>query len=182
MSVRSRILARIAYLGLGAVCSHLRECFRASRARGRRAPDTTQYAALGLLLILLGNLTLTTLTYDWIGLLPYHDHLLLDARGLGLAHHAHHGDALAQAFAALQPTTGHDEQRADAPVPVGAGVMSLQGFTGLQPEMNTYNATGLLAVIGLWLLSRRGVRCPVPPFLPRHGCFPPPLLMPPRAA
>ena len=131
-------------------------------------PGQTRYAALGLLLIIFGNLTLTTLTHDWIGLLPYHDHLLLNARGIGLVHHAHHGDALAQAFAALQPVTGHDEQRADTPVPDGAGVLSLLGDTGLQPEMNTYTATGLMIVVGLWLLSRRGVRCP--------------LLTPPRAA
>jgi len=151
------------------------------RAPNRRAPGRTQYAALGLLLIFIGNLTLTTLTHDWIGLLPYHDHLLLDARGIGLVHHAHRGDALAQAFAALQLVVGHEEQRADVPHG-GAGVLSLRGDTGLQPEMNTYIATGLVAAVGLWLLSRRGVRCPSPPFLPRRGCSPPPLLTPPRPA
>jgi len=181
MSVRSRIIARVGTPHLGAVCSRHREFFRTPRARSRRLPGATHYAALGLLLIFLSNLTLTTLTHDWIGLLPYHDHLLLNARGLGLAHHAHHGDALAQALAALQPVEGHEEQRADPPGG-GSGVLSLQGDTGLQPEMNTYIAAGLLAVVGLWLLSRRGVRCPIPPFLPRHGCSPPPLLTPPRAA
>ncbi len=180
MSIRSRILAYVGNPRLGAVRSRCREFFRAPRARNRRAPGRTQYAALGLLLIFFGNLSLTALTHDWIGLLPYHDHLLLNARGIGLVHHAHHGDALAQAFAALQPV-GHEEQRADAPQD-GTGVLSLRGDTGLQPEMNTYTATGLVAMLGLWLLARRGVRCPSPPFLPRQGCSPPPLLMPPRPA
>jgi hypothetical protein len=181
MNVRSRILARCDALSMGAACSHLRGSFRAPRLRHRRSPGIAQYAPLGLLLIFFGNLTLTTLTHDWIGLLPYHDHLLLNARGIGLIHHAHHGDALAQAFQALQPVTGHDERRADT-LPDRPGVLSLQGDTGLQPEMNTYTATGVVAAVGLWLLSRRGVRCPLPPFLPLHGCSPSPLLMPPRAA
>jgi hypothetical protein len=142
-------------------------------------PGRGHYAALGLLLVFLGNLTLTTLTHDWIGLLPYHDHLLLNARGLGLVHHAHHGDALAQALAALQPVVGHEEPGADPP-PDGKGMVSLRGDTGLQPEMNTYTAIGLLAAIGWWLAARRGLRCPIPRFLDRRGCSPPPLLTPPR--
>lgn len=146
-----------------------------------RPPGPVQYAALGLLLLLCAHLTLTTLTHDWIGLLPYHDHLLLNARGIGLVHHAHHGDALARAFQALQPVTGHDEPRT-APALAGSGVLSLQGDTGLQPEMNTYTATGSLAVVGLWLLARRGRRCPIPPLLPYRGCSPAPLLAPPRPA
>lgn len=154
---------------------------RAPRGRSQRSPGATQYAALGLLLLLLGNLTLTTLTHDWIGLLPQHDHLLLGARGMGLVHHAHRGDPLARAFGALRSVAGHEERQVTAPTG-GAGVLSLQGYTGLQPEMNTHTASGLLAAIVLWPLSRRGVRCLLPLFLPHHGCSPPPLLTPPRAA
>ena len=182
MSILSRMIARIGNLRRGAARSRHQGGGHAPRARCRRRPAVAHHAALGLLLLLLGNLTLTTLTHDWIGLLPYHDHLLLDARGMGLIHHAHHGDALARAFAALQPVAGHDEQRADTPASDGAGVVSLRGDSGLQPEMNSYTASGLVAASGLWLLSRRGIRCPVPPFLPRHGCRPAPLLTPPRVA
>ncbi len=161
-----------------------------AKGRPRRRPSGgAQWAALGLLLVLLGGLTLTTLTRDWIGALPHHDHILIGARGLGVQHHAHRGDPLDQALAALQPPgpiLRHEEafvftERAAIP-DQQFGVVSLQPMSGLQPELNSYTATGLLALVALVLFAARGR-----PLL-REGALPPagrslaPPLPPPRPA
>jgi hypothetical protein len=142
-----------------------------------------------LLLAYLSGLTLTTLTHDWIGALPNHDHLLFGARALGLHHHAHQGDPLAQALSALEsaePTLTHEQRYAlasgalvsDQPT----GVVSLQPLSGLQLELNTYTALGLLALVAF-------VRAVAPrePLLDadetdRFGCLPAPPFPPPRFA
>ena len=118
-----------------------------------RAIDSAQWAALGLLLVFLSGLTLTTLTHDWIGALPNHDHLLFGARALGLQHHAHQGDPLAQALSALEsaePTLTHEQRYAltsgALPTDQPAGVVSLKPLSGLQLELNTYTALGVLAL------------------------------------
>lgn len=161
-----------------------------ARIRARRRPiGSAQWAALGLLLVLLGGLTLTTLTHDWIGSLPQHDHLLVGVRDLGVQHHAHRGDPLDQALTALQPPAPiltHEEAFASterAAIPDEQfGVVSLQPLSGLQPELNSYTATGLLALVALIRLAARGR-----PLL-RDGDLPPagrslaPPLPPPRPA
>lgn len=156
---------------------------------GRERQGGAQWAALGLLLVFLGGLSLTTLTHNWIGQLPYHDHLLADARSFGLHHHAHRGDPLEQALTALGPavaTLTHEEAFALAqgatPPDQPYGVVSLRSSDGVQPELNTYTALGLLALVAV---VRRAVRRGAllradPPTC--AGCVHAPPLPPPRAA
>lgn len=147
------------------------------------------WAALGLLLVFLGGLSLTTLTHNWIGQLPYHDHLLADARSFGRHQHAHRGDPLDQALTALGPaavTLTHEEAfvRAQGATPPDQpyGVVSLRPSAGVQPELNTYTALSLLALVAVVLLAVwRGplLRAALPA---RAGCVYAPPLPPPRAA
>ena len=159
------------------------------RIGGGQRRGGARWAALGLLLVFLGGLSLTTLTHDWIGQLPYHDHLLVGARSLGLHHHAHRGDPLDQALTALGPaaaTLTHEEAFALAqgatPPDQPYVVVSLRSSDGVQPELNTYTALGLLAIVAVMRLAvRRGplVRAALPA---RAGCAHAPPLPPPRAA
>lgn len=151
----------------------------------KRKVASTQWAALGLLMLFLGGFSLTTFTHDWIGSLPYHDHILMGA--LGVHHHAHPGDPLDHALSALQtvdtagPILTHEEAtarieaRADTP-----GVLSLQPLTGLQPEINSYTATGLIAAVIAICAATRGQRMPAKPRLATSGQSLAPLSPPPR--
>lgn len=60
--------------------------------------------ALVLLAVLLGGLAIMSFTRGWIGALPFHDHLALGEHqhGPGVPPHAHDGDELARALAALR--------------------------------------------------------------------------------
>lgn len=179
-----------------------------TRTITRRQGERTRYAALALLLVLLSGLSISVFTHDWIAYLPTHDHLLLNARALGLTHHAHHGDALSQALAALQPVgTSHEEPgRTDQLAPPFAparsplatrgwdalagqpqadqpgGVVSLKSLSGLQPEINSYTATGLFALIALLLAALRGTSFASERALLRGGESYAPPSPPPRPA
>jgi hypothetical protein len=108
------------------------------RAPKPRYPLTTQrLVAVSLLLVLFTGLSITDFTDGWIGSLPYHDHLILGARAMGLVHHAHHGDALDQA---QRNTRSFDTTPAPGQ-PHADGVLSLRPVTA-QPELNTSSATG----------------------------------------
>lgn len=140
-----------------------------------------------MLLVFLSGLSLTTLTHDWIGALPNHDHLLFGARALGVQHHAHQGDPLDQALTALHsssPTLTHEqefaltEQLTSAEQPFG--VVSLKPLSGLQPELNTYTALGLLTAFAIVRVAvRRGLVARADLTLP-VGCSHAPPLPPPR--
>ncbi len=159
-----------------------------SGTRRRQRSGGAQWAALGLLLVVLGNLSLTTLTHDWIGALPDHDHLLFGARALGLRHHAHGGDPLDRALTALHsasPALTHEQAFALTEQPgltdQQYGVVSLKPLSGLQPELNTYTALGLLAAFAIVrVAARRGLLARADASLP-VGCIHAPPLPPPRA-
>ena len=108
--------------------------------------------ALAFLLVLATGLSITNLTDGWLSSLPYHDHLLLNTRGLGLVHHAHHNDALDRAQRALTSI--------DASPPGGqprlAGVVSLRPMTA-QPELNSVTFSGWVDAFALPLPLDAGV-------------------------
>ena len=146
--------------------------------------NTRRCAALVLLLVLLGGLSITSFTRDWIGSLPSHDHLILGARAMGLLHHTHRGDQLThwmngvEMVGAAMPhkdTTGAG-QRSDS------GIISLKSLSGLQPEINSYTATGLFALVALIALAARGVRLRSEYAFLANGQFPAPLSPPPQPA
>ncbi len=115
---------------------------QAHKLRYRLTRDRT--LALAFLLVLATGLSITNLTDGWIGSLPYHDHLLLNARGIGLVHHAHHGDALDHAQRYLKsieatPAVGQ---------PRTAGIVSLQPMTA-RPELNSTTFFGWIATFML---------------------------------
>ncbi|HEY8597125.1 MAG TPA: hypothetical protein VIL85_01765 [Thermomicrobiales bacterium] len=154
----------------------------------RRKVGSAQWAALSLLLLFLGGFSFTTLTHDWIGSLPYHEHILMGA--LGVNHHAHRGDPLDHALSALhsvgtvsavdrvlthEEATARAEARENVP-----GVLSLKPLTGLQPEINTYTATGLLAAVVVIRVAARARRLPNEPTIFVSGQIPSPLAPPPR--
>ncbi len=159
----------------------------------QRKVGSTQWAALSLLLLFLGGFSFTTFTHDWIGSLPYHEHILIGA--LGINHHAHRGDPLDRALSALhtvgtvgtvdsaapilthEDATARAEARTDMP-----GVLSLQPLTGLQPEINTYTATGLLAAVVAILLAEHARRLPTGLTIFASGQSPAPLAPSPRYA
>ena len=145
----------------------------------------TQWVALGLLMLFLGGFSFTTFTHDWIGSLLYHEHILMGA--LGVNHHAHRGDPLDHALSALHavgtagPIRTHEAATARAEVRAGTpGVLSLQPLTGLQPEINSYTATGLIAAVVVICAAVRGQRLPTAPLLAASGQFLAPLSPPPR--
>lgn len=93
--------------------------------------------AVSLLLVLVTGLSITTFTEGWITSLPYHDHLILNARALGIVHHAHQGDALDHAqryIQSLESTPVAGQQDDD-------GIVSLRPLTA-QPELNSTTAYG----------------------------------------
>jgi hypothetical protein len=103
-----------------------------------RYPLTTRrLVAVSLLLVLLTGLSITDFTDGWIAYLPFHDHLIVNARAIGLVHHAHHGDALAQA----QRNTRSFDSAYVPGQPHQDGVLSLRPLSA-QPELNTTSATG----------------------------------------
>ena len=107
------------------------------RTRNPRYPLATgRIVAVSLLLVLVTGLSITSFTKEWIGSLPYHDHLILGARALGLVHHAHHGDPLdhAQRYVRWVQETAPGE-------PHTHGIVSLRPMTA-QPELNSTTAYG----------------------------------------
>jgi hypothetical protein len=151
----------------------------------QRKVGSTQWAALSLLLLFLGGFSFTTFTHDWIGSLPYHEHILMGA--LGVNHHAHRGDPLDHALSALHmvgtggPILTHEEATARAEARANTpGVLSLQPLTGLQPEINSYTATGLVVLVVAILGAARGKRLPTEPTIFASGQSHAPLAPPPR--
>ena len=159
-----------------------------ARTTGRRRNvGGTQWVALSLLLLFLAGFSFTTFTHDWLGSLPYHDHILMGA--LGVNHHAHRGDPLDHALSSLHtvgtagPILTHEEATARAEARANTpGVLSLQPLTGLQPEINSYTAAGLLAATILLRVAARGRRLPTEPTLFASGQAYAPLFPPPRYA
>ena len=108
------------------------------RAPNPRYPLTARrIVAVSLLLVLVTGLSITSFTEEWIGSLPYHDHLILGARAMGLVHHAHHGDALDHAQRYLQSV----QTTAAVGQPHTDGIVSLRPMTA-QPELNSATAYG----------------------------------------
>jgi hypothetical protein len=108
------------------------------RAPNPRYPLTAQrIVAVSLLLVLVTGLSITGFTEEWIGSLPYHDHLILGARAMGLVHHAHHGDALDHAQRYLQSV----QVASAVGQPHTDGIVSLRPMTA-QPELNSTTAYG----------------------------------------
>ncbi len=161
----------------------------ASAAILQRQAGAARHAALLLLLVLLAGLGLTTFTRDWIAHLPSHDHLILNARALGVAHHAHDGDALSAALLA-RPTVDSAREAPDATAQLltrmtqmtqaDSGVISLRSLSGLQPELNSYTATGLATSLAPAFNGARGVVLSRERALPAGGELPAPLFPPPR--
>lgn len=151
----------------------------------KRNVGSTQWAALSLLMLFLGGFSLTTFTHDWIGSLPYHEHILMGA--LGVNHHAHRGDPLDHALSALHmvgtagPILTHEEATARAEARANTpGVLSLQPLTGLQPELNSYTATGLIASVVLIRVAEHTRRLPIESIIFADGQTLTPLSPPPR--
>ena len=155
-------------------------------ASRKRREETTRYTALGLLLVLLSGLSITTCTHGWISSLPYHDHIILGARAMGLVHHSHSGDQLShwmngvQMVGVAMPEVAASS--ASSSSPADGGIVSLKSLNGLQPEINSYTATGLFALVALIALAARGVRLRREGQFRPGGQFPAPPLPPPRLA
>lgn len=157
----------------------------------QRRAGAARHAALLLLLVLFVGLGLTTFTREWIARLPSHDHLILNARALGVAHHAHEGDALSAALLVM-PTVVSAREASDATdqplthtkqvTQADGGVISLRSLSGLQPELNSYTATGLVTSLAPAFDSARGVVLHRERTLPNGGELPAPLFPPPRPA
>jgi hypothetical protein len=153
-------------------------------ASSKRERETTRFAALGLLLVLLSGLSITTCTHNWLNSLPYHDHSILGARAMGLVHHSHNGDQLShwmngvQMVGVAMPDAAASS--ASPSSPAGSGIVSLKSLNGLQPEINSYTATGLFALIALIALAARGVRLHRDDLFLPGGQFPTPPLPPPQ--
>ncbi len=141
-----------------------------------------RWAAVLLLLVLVGGLAIMMLTRDWLRSAPVHDHILLGTVASGLAHHAHTGDELDRASAAWQsvePTTPASPFDAGAP---DGRVLSLQAAAGALLEILSFT----LAIGVAYLLSRFGPGGGVR-LVPGDGChvvgqLPGPPLPPPRSA
>jgi len=155
-------------------------------ASSKRQRGTRRYAALGLLLVLLGGLSITTFTHNWINSLPYHDHIILGARAMGLVHHSHNGDQLSHWMDGVQMVgvamPDDAASSASSSSPAGGGIVSLKSLNGLQPEINSYTATGLFALVALIALAARGLRLRREALFLPGGQFPAPPLPPPRLA
>jgi hypothetical protein len=151
----------------------------------RRKIGSTQWAALSLLMLFLAGFSFTTFTHDWIGSLPYHEHILMGA--LGINHHAHRGDPLDHALSSLHtvdpggPILTHEEATVRAEAWANTpGLLSLQPLTGLQPEINSYTATGLVLAFVVIRLAEQARPLPAEPTLFASGQFHAPLFPPPR--
>ncbi len=153
-------------------------------------------AAVLLLAVLLAGFGVTTLTRGWLWAAPYHDHIVLGGRHLGhgapadgdrphaaahdtgahgVPHHAHEGDELSRAFAALQTV-----DPAPATEPVGRRVVPTWSASAGQtdPGVFTFVATVAATLAGLAVL--RGRRLLVVPDCWVAGWPPAPLAPPPR--
>lgn len=156
---------------------------RAKAAIRKELRNTTRCAALVLLLILLGGLSITNFTDGWLTFLPYHDHLLFGARSLGLVHHAHQGDQLTHWMNGVEMAGVAMPHQDTGPArPAGGGVVSLKSYSGLQPELNSYTAAGLIAPLALLALALRGVPLCRETICLARGETPAPLFPPPRPA
>lgn len=105
-----------------------------------------------LLAVLLAGVWVTTSTQGWIGSVPTHGHLFLDAahgRG-GTTRHIHHGDELDRAQEALRlvassPTAARAQPGAGRPGDASARrVASLMSASAAQPEVTTGFFAGML--------------------------------------
>jgi hypothetical protein len=146
----------------------------AKRTANLRYPlSTERLVAVSLLLVLFTGLSITTFTEGWIANLPYHDHLILGARALGVVHHAHHGDPLDHAQRAIQSV----QATATVGQPQEDGILSLRPLSA-QPELNSATAQGwggdfslplppeaaaLLLLAALLLAAGRSYAPPSPP-------------------
>ena len=149
------------------------------RAQTRRVAD--RLVPLLLLLLLELGLSITSFTHGWIGALPYHDHLYLEAIPhsdihAGLTHHTHPGDALDQAFHALTFVKQTGEQ------PDQRGVVSLLSLDLNQFDLSTFTFTGAFALGLLALVARQVTRFPLAEYLSPAGQRPAPLAPPPQVA
>ena len=154
-------------------------------------------AAVLLLAVLLAGFGVTTLTRGWIWAAPYHDHIVLggrhfghgaprggdrahaahDAGAHGVPHHAHEGDELSRAFAALQTV-----DPAPATEPAGRRIVPTWSASAGQtdPGVFTFVATVAATLAGLVVL--RGRRLLAAPGGRITGRLPAPLAPPPRPA
>lgn len=155
-------------------------------ATGKREKDTARYAALVLLLVLLGGLSITACTRNWFSSLPHHDHIILGARAMGLVHHSHNGDQLSHWMNGVEMVgTAMPDDGSVSVVPdrsANGGIVSLRSLNGLQPEINSYTATGLFALVALIALAARGVHLRRDGAFFASGQYPAPLFPPPRPA
>jgi hypothetical protein len=137
-------------------------------------------AALALLLVLVTGLSITNFTEGWIAALPYHDHLILSTRALGIVHHAHDGDQLDHAQRYLR-TVETTEAHAVPGQPHDDGIVSLRPLTA-QPELNSFTAQGWVAGDSLPLSPEAGLFAPLAALLLAVGRRFAPPSPPPRLA
>jgi hypothetical protein len=108
-----------------------------------------------LLAALLGGLGVMTITSDWVGRLPFHDHLILGVQHHGPVHHAHKGDELDRAFAALTVVASPEPVAAAAIPAAGQRVISLAPLSATQVELSTVSlVAGAIGAIGCALFAR----------------------------
>lgn len=104
-------------------------------------PSGLRSSALFLLLVLVTGLNVTTLTPNWLGAIPYHEHIFLG--GHGNIPHSHAGDRWQRAASALamidsptsqaegdaRPLSGVISLRSPVIVEIASGVVSLATTT-----------------------------------------------------
>ena len=147
------------------------------RDKPRYRLSARRIVAVSLLLVLATGLSITTFTHGWIAALPYHDHLILNPRALGVVHHAHDGDPLDHAQRYLRTVEANP-----APgQPHADGIVSLRPMSA-QPELNSFTAQGLVSDIGLPLPPQAGLFALLTAFLLAVGLRYAPPSPPPRPA
>jgi hypothetical protein len=127
------------------------------------------------------GLSITTFTHGWIGALPYHDHLYLEAIPhsdihAGTLHHTHPGDALDQAFQSLTFVNQTGAQAGQG------GVVSLLSLDLNQFDLSTFTFTGAFILGLLALVARQMTRLSLAEYIYPAGQCPTPLAPPPQSA
>jgi hypothetical protein len=150
----------------------------ARRVCARQVAD--RLVPLLLLLVLELGLSITTFTHGWIGALPYHDHLYLEAIPhsdvhAGALHHTHPGDALDQAFQSLTFINQTGAQAGQS------GVVSLLSLDLNQFDLSTFTFTGAVVLGLLALAVRPTTRLPLAELVYPAGQCPAPLAPPPQS-